>query len=277
MKTTPLPWWRTDQYDIDGAIPAELHDNAGPHGPALIQAYGDGRTQAGWGDETFMAKYLADDFAPNKALWAYRKKTQPFAFVMRSLRMVAIDIDGKNGGLEHAKKLGALPLTLAETSKSGDGYHLFYLLDQEWDEKLGFGSVHDRIGIEQGVDIRATGCVFHYHAQRWNSRSPVLLPKYLLDLLQTKQQERQHRAAHVAKVLNSEDALEILMLQDQLVSDLAKPIPAGKRNNTLFAIGGQMKQAQVPAWEELIEKRANDLGLDQDEIDKLVTNIGKFN
>ena len=36
------------------------------------------------------------------------------------------------------------------------------------------------------------------------------------------------------------------MMQDEMVSELAKPIPAGKRNQTLFAIGSQMEQAQVP-------------------------------
>ena len=63
-----------------------------------------------------------------------------------------------------------LPPTLAETSKSGDGYHLFYLVDEEWDDEKGYGLLGDRIGIEQGVDIRATGCVYHHPQQRWNDR-----------------------------------------------------------------------------------------------------------
>lgn len=276
MQTTPLPWWRTDDYVDEAPVPGFFEDLAGPHGVALVKAFDDGRTTAGWGDDRFMANYVRGEFSSRRALHTYNKGTSAFAFVMRSLPMLAVDIDGKNGGLEHAKKLGALPPTLSETSKSGDGYHLFYLLDQEWDDQLGFGSVHDRIGIEQGVDIRATGCVYHHDTQRWNDRMPVALPKYLLDLLQTKQQERKHRAQYVTAVINSQDETEILLMRDQLISDLAKPIPAGKRNNTLFAIGQQMKQAQIADWPALIEKRAQDIGLDGDETDKLVANITRF-
>jgi len=277
MQTTPLPWWRTDQYYIDEPVPVILNDLAGPNGVALVKAYDDGKTTGGWGDDRFMASYQADEFNQRRVLYGYTRGKHAFAFVMRSLRLLCLDIDGKNGGLEHAKKLGALPPTMSETSKSGDGYHLFYLLDQEWDAQLGFGSVHDRIGIEQGVDIRATGCVYHHDTQRWNGRAPVALPKYLEDLLRAKQQQRQHQAQHVAAVINSQDETEILLMRDALMTDLAKPIAAGKRNNTLFAIGQQMKTAQIADWPALIEKRADEVGLDVAETEKLVANIQRFN
>lgn len=270
---TPLPWWRTDLYDGSLAVPGNMVDLAGPKGIAIVRAFKDGRTDPGWGDDKFMANYMKGEFIPRRGLKSYEKGLSAFAFVMRSMKLVAVDIDGKNGGLEHAKKLGALPPTMAETSKSGDGYHLFYLVDDVWDDELGFAGISDRIGIETGVDIRGTGCVYHHDTQRWNDRMPVMLPQYLRDLLVTKQQERQHRAAHVAAVLNSTDPMEILMLQEQLTADLAKPIPAGKRNNTLYAIGVQMKEAAVPGWENLVDKRANDVGLSADETDKLIKNI----
>jgi hypothetical protein len=272
----PKPWWETETYDGDWALGADFQIHAGPQGPALVKAWPNGKTTGGWGDEEFMANYLADNFNARSALYAYKKKDQPFAIVMRSVKMLAVDIDGKNGGLEHAKKLGALPPTLAETSKSGNGYHLFYLVDEEWDDTHGFGSLSDRIGIEQGVDIRVTGCVFHYPQQRWNNRTPAPLPTYLHDLLRQKQQERAHRAAATAAVLDSGDEVEIMMMQDQLISDLAKPIPAGKRNNTLFAIGQQMKLAQVPDWQKLVDDRAQEVGLSTDEADKLVSNIERY-
>lgn len=277
MQTTPLPWWRTDEYDWDVAVPAAIEELSGPMGVALVRAFADGKTDAGWGDDKFMANYTSGEFNARRAVYGYSKGKHAFAFIMRSVQLVCIDIDGKNGGLEHAKKLGALPPTMSETSKSGDGYHLFYSVDQEWDEALGYGSILDRIGIEQGVDIRATGCVYHHDTQRWNDRAPAPLPKYLLDLLQTKQQERQHRAQYVAAVINSQDETEILLMRDALMTDLAKPIPAGKRNNTLFAIGQQMKTAQIADWPALIEKRAGEVGLDVEETDKLVSNIQRFN
>jgi hypothetical protein len=195
---------------------------------------------------------------------------------MRSVQLICVDIDGKNGGLSHAKKLGALPPTLAETSKSGDGYHLFYSLEGEWDDDHGFGEIRDRIGIEQGVDIRNTGCVYHHDTQRWNDRAPAPLPAYLKKLLLAKQQERANRASAIAAVLDSEDEMEILMMHDQLLADLAKPIPAGKRNNTLFAIGQQLKTAAVPDWEDKVADRAIQVGLSQDEAEKLVANIERY-
>jgi hypothetical protein len=272
----PQPWWRTDTYDRDWALDGEFTRLAGPQGVALVRAWPDGRTDPGWGEEQFMAKYQADGFNPRPVLYGYNKGKWAFAIIMRSVRLVCVDIDGKNGGLEHAKKLGALPPTLAETSKSGNGYHLFYLLEEEWDDQLGFATLHDRIGIEQGVDIRATGCVYHHDTQRWNDRAPALLPDYLRTLLVTKQQQRASRAASVVAVLDSQDEMEILLMHDALLSDLAKPIPAGKRNNTLFAIGQQLKLAQVPDWEKHIEDRATQVGLSTDEIDKLVGNIQKY-
>ena len=66
------------------------------------------------------------------------------------------------------------------------------------------------------------------------------------------------------------------MMHDDLITELAKPIPAGKRNNTLFALGSKMKEARVPEWSELLADRANEIGLDEDEIDKLIANIVKY-
>src|SRR5690606_23509761 len=102
-------------------------------------AYEGGQTQRGWGlyrrrderdpadtgdkrEPEFMPRYLRGEFLPRRALYAYEKGTSAFAIVMRSVSLVCIDIDGKHGGLEDASELGALPLTLAETSKSGTGF-----------------------------------------------------------------------------------------------------------------------------------------------------------
>lgn len=276
MTDTP-PWWMSDSYTEDLVIPSQIMGHTGPQNVALVRAYRTGKTDPGWGRETFMDHYIKGSvFAPRSILYGFYKKKWAFAFIMRSLNLVAVDIDGKNGGLEHAKHLGPLPPTLAETSKSGNGYHLFYSVDDQWDPADGFARLADHIGIVQGVDIRGTGCVYHYPSQRWNGRDIAPLPKYMLELLETKQQKQLHQAQRIQSTLNSEDQMEILMLQDELKEDLAKPIPPGRRNNTLFAIGQKMKASGLDGWDELISKRALDLGLDTDEVSKLVKNIESY-
>lgn len=276
------PWWRTDEYVDDCALPSSFDELAGPKGVALVRAFPDGRTDAGWGLESpktgegFIPRYRRGEFNARRVLFGYMKDKWAFAIVMRSVTLVCIDIDGKNGGLEHAKRLGMLPPTMAETSKSGDGYHLFYLVDEEWDPQKGFGLLNDRIGLEQGVDIRATGCVYHYKQQRWNDRGPVALPSHLHELLRQRDQRIAATTARIQTVLADHDDMEVLMLHDEIISDLAKPIPAGKRNQTLFAIGNQMREAQIPDWETKLAARGDEIGLPADEVTKLVANVGRY-
>jgi hypothetical protein len=270
---TKQPWWQIDHYSGTEPLVEQITDLAGPNGVALVKAWPDGRTDIGWGlipgkhagpEDRFMPKYNKGDF-------------NAFAIVMRSVRLVCIDIDGKNGGFEHAKKLGLLPPTLAETSKSGNGYHLFYYVNDTWDENAGYDGFSDYIGIEQGVDIRSVGCVYHHEQQRWNWRAAVPLPKQVHDLMQQRKQRRDHDNQRVTKILEDGDPMEMLMLQDELMSDLKKPIAPGKRNTTLFAIGQKMKDAQIPDWQDAITERGHQVGLDIDELDKLVKNIETYN
>lgn len=282
-----LPWWRTDAYDVDQAMPPQFDTLwCGPNGVALVKAWPDGRTDAGWGlvgptrhgvvQPGFMPRYNRNEFLSRRVLYGFNKGRWAFAFVMRSLRLVCIDIDGKNGGLEHAKKLGMLPPTLAETSKSGNGYHLFYLTEEMWDPDKGYGLLSDRIGIEQGVDIRATGCVYHHQQQRWNHRMPAALPKHLLELLQNRDQKIAAQTERIRKVLANNDDTEVLIMQDEFTSQLMKPIPEGRRNQTLFAIGSQMAEARVAGWEQLLIDRGIQLGLPSIEAEKIVQNIERY-
>jgi hypothetical protein len=280
---TSKPWWQTDVYEGDTAVPDVMRQQAGPNGLALVRAWPSGVTDKGWGllppkgeTEGFMPRYTRNEFLEKKILHGYNRGLWAFAFIMRSLRLVAIDIDGKNGGLAHVKELGMLPPTLAETSKSGDGYHLFYLVDETWDEQKGFAKLADRIGIVQGVDVRATGCVYHYDTQRWNDRLLAPLPIHLYEVLTHREEKIAAQSARIAGVLNSNDEMEILMMQTEMESDLAKPIPAGKRNTTLFAIGSQMAEAQVEDWEGKVLARADEVGLPEDEAQKIVDNIGRY-
>jgi hypothetical protein len=284
LKIQP-PWWRTDTYEDDTPIHPELAASAGPKGLALVRAWEDGRTDPGWGSPKkddpdkphFMPQYTAGKFSERRVLTGYQQLRWSFAYVMRSMRVVCVDIDGKNGGFEEIHKLGSLPPTLAETSKSGNGYHLFYrTTDDEWDDDNGFARFADRIAIIQGVDIRATGCVYHYPTQRWNTRSLAELPQFLADKLTERQTRIVAAAARITSTINSEEGHEILMLQDELVQELARDIPAGRRNNTLFAIGSQMRLAEVPDWEGKLLNRAHEVGLDDAEAKKLIANVESY-
>lgn len=280
---TSKPWWLTDKYVGEQAQPDAFEDLAGPKGVALVRAWPSGITDPGWGllppkdsTEGFMPRYMRGEFNGRRVLYGFDRDKWAFAFIMRSLRLVAIDIDGKNGGLEHAKRLGMLPVTLAETSKSGDGYHLFYSVDEDWKTSSGYSRLSDRIGLEQGVDIRATGCVYHYKQQRWNNRAIVPLPDHLYEALTYRDDKVAAQATRITSILADNDPLEVLMMHDEIMSDLAKPIPPGKRNVTLFAIGSQMQTAQVEDWETKLLARADEVGLEPAEAQKIVANISRY-
>lgn len=273
----PQPWWTTDPYDLDRLLDDQFFQYAGPQGPALVRVWAEGKTDPGWGMPAFMDRYPRGTFRPGPILAGADKRKWAFAVVMRSVRLVCIDIDEKNGGAQHVGKLGMLPLTLAETSKSGNGYHLFYATSEDvWDTEKGFAEFSDRIGLEQGVDLRATGCVYHYPQQRWNGRHIAELPIHLKDRLRTHAQRTTAAVDAIVKILDAGDEGEVLVMQTTLLDDLKKPIPAGRRNNTLFAIGTKLKLAQVPGWEDALLNRALAVGLDNDEATKLVNNVRKY-
>lgn len=280
----PPTWWKSDQYTDATPMPDAIAGLGGPEGPGLIRVFDDGRTLPGWGltgakgGEGFMPRYNRREFRASKALYAYNKVNHPFAFIMRSLNIVAIDIDGKNGGLDHAVEfLGNAPPTLAETSRSGNGFHLFYSTNELWDETTGYGELlGDHIGIVQGVDVRSTGCVYHFNTQRWNDRLIAPLPSYMETALLSRQTIREHNRSRISKIMEMEPE-DRLMMQSELETELEKPIPAGKRNNTLYAIGVQMHQAAVPDWDTKLIDRAVRAGLTYAEAAKIADNVEKYN
>ncbi len=278
MKLNSTPWWQSDEYPLAGANDGLNMDDPslwGPEGPALVQLWADGRTSQGWGRDTFMEHYKNKSFNARKIIFGYLRDAWAFAWVMRSARLICIDIDGKNGGFDHVSELGFLPPTTAEISMSGNGYHLFYLVEDEWDPVEGYGRYRDAIGLVTGVDIRGTGCVYHKSTQRWNSRPPAQLPEHLSSQLLLRGVTRERQLVNIQKTLEL-DKEEIAMMHDQLLSELKKPIPAGKRNNTLFAIGCQMEAAEIPHWDDALCERALQVGLGQDEAEKIVTNVTNY-
>lgn len=270
------PWWMSDDYSMVAAVPVDFAQRAGPKGVAVVRAWPNGKTDAGWGEDKFMSHYNRNLFDKSRKLPGYDAEQHAIAYVMRSINVVCIDIDGKNGGFDGVKELGPLPKTMAETSKSGNGYHLFYKTELEWDEQSGFDGIKDRIGVAPGVDLRGTGCVYHYPSQRWNYRPLVKFPDYLADRLKRREQQVTARVDVIKKIRATGEIEEVLVMQNDLKMELEKPIPAGRRNNTLFAIGSQMFIAGVPDWAEALSARAEQVGLDQDEIDKLVGNVQKY-
>ena len=272
-----LWWWQNpEEYTIDTPVASEFYDYAGPKGIALVRAFDNGTTDTGWGADTFMEKYMKGAFSERRALIGYEKGFNHFAIVMRSVRLVCIDIDGKNGGIEHAAELlGNVPYTLAETSRSGNGFHLYFYYPDTWDPKAGYVGLRDAIGVVQGVDVRATGCVYHYATQRWNGKPVAPLPEWIAARLKKRQHSREATISQVVSIakLGGDEAL---MQIQELLDDLAKDVPAGRRNNTLFAIGSKLMLAGYEEWEEVVSDRASELNLDFNQIAKLITSISKY-
>lgn len=287
-----MEWYEDPaQFDAPDVLPRCLRDPrgayAGPKGLALVDVYSEGRTTSGWGLTSktgpgFMENYLKGKFWAKPRILEAERKGAPFAFVMRSTRLVAIDIDrhiddGGADGFIAAAKL-KLPPTLAQTSRSGAGRHLMYSVDDSWDDVVGFGLYDDVIGLVPGVDVRATGCIYRYDTQRWNHEDIAPLPDNVRELLENRRQQKlAQRAAFAAAAAAPPDAEEALIMHDALKRELDKPMQPGKRNTSLFAIGSKMKEAGYPNWEAAVQQRAEDVGLSQDEALKIVSNIGKYN
>lgn len=283
LKTPGPPWWKTNEYTLSEAIPKALSwpSISGPHGMALVPAWDDGTTAPGWGLRSkqgpgFMSLYPQKRFRADRTLRGYEQDAWHFAFIMRAMKVIVIDIDGKNGGIENAPLLlGNAPPTLAETSKSGTGYHLFYETPDTWDLDKGFAMFDDSIGIVKGVDIRDTGCVYHHKQQRWNGLPLAPLPQHIADRLLAKKTRRADEAARLT-VISDMDEMEKLMAHEHLLEELAKPIGAGKRNATLYAIGSKLALAGVDKWEDAVQTRAGEVGLGSDEADKIIANIQRY-
>jgi hypothetical protein len=199
-------------------------------GVAVVAVYGE-KTQPGWGNERFMRNYLRQFFAHPI------EEGKPYALVMRSLRLLCVDIDGKNDGYTTAAKLN-LPPTLAETSRSGNGHHLFYEYPDVWDKEQGYVSQPDRIGMWPGIDIKSTGVVYHHSHQLWNSEAIAVLPGDVW----AKLQQRNERDAELritpsqAAELTDDD---LKFKRDILLIELSRPRKDG-RDSSLWRIGASL-------------------------------------
>ena len=134
----------------------------------------------------------------------------------------------------------------------------------------------DRDRLEPGIDIRATGCAYHYPPQKWNDLPIAPLPEGVKKYLVAKKNKKDAQTAVLQHVAVNPDSEEALVVQDALLQELAKPIPVGKRNASLFALGSKMKDAGIPEWEKALEDRANEVGLDVEETGKIIANVRRY-
>lgn len=225
------PWYlEPTQYRCQHLQP-ELEEYAGPNGIAVVKVYGE-KTQPGWGSERFMRNYVRNFFNIDKI-----QAGDPYALVMRSLRLLVVDIDGKNDGYSEASKLD-LPVTLAETSKSGNGHHLFYSYPDEWDEHDGYAAQPDRIGMWAGIDIKSSGVVYHHDHQLWNSEaiSPIS-DEVWVQLTKRNSRDSQLRITpSQAAELTDED---LKFKRDVLLIELSQDRKDG-RDTSLWRIGASL-------------------------------------
>jgi hypothetical protein len=231
------------------------------------------QTTSGWGRKKFMENFSQGKFNPKPILREFVDDKFPFGFIMRSVPLLCVDIDGKNGGLQSSPLLNLRP-TLAERSKSGNGYHLFYrVVDAEWHELYGYDEFADANGLVPGVDIRAQGIIYHYPQQRWNNLEPAPVPSPVRRLLQQKKEMREIAKARQELVMDPDD---LAIAQEQVLIRLAKPFRPGTRNNTLFAVGAEMFKYKVPKWQSLLYARGEQIGLDEREIGQIIRNIQNY-
>lgn len=78
------------------------------------------------------------------------------------------------------------------------------------------------------------------------------------------------------ELAEGKDPVEAKRLVDDALESLSKPIPHGRRNQTLFAIGSRLFLLGHEDWDELIESKAAETGLDYQEVRKLINNIQAY-
>jgi len=240
---------------------------------ALVHVQSSGATTSGWGRQDFVLNHGQGKFQPEKYLKRFGHG-RAFGIVMRSVPLLCIDIDGKNGGFQAARVL-ELPPTLAETSKSGNGLHLFYrVAGADWDPNYAYDEIPDVIGLLPGVDVKATGIVYHFPQQRWNGATIAYVPKGVMNLLSARKRtiEISKERVQASKLLDPE---ERAILADELMDELQRPLPDGRRNTTLFAWGCKA-DGVVKDWPLHLHLRGEQAGLSSSELVQIIKSVQSY-
>ncbi|QQO39289.1 DNA primase/polymerase [Microbacterium phage CrunchyBoi] len=268
-----MQWFEDkEQYTSDAPLLPEIE--AQPE-LDLVRVYPNGKTQSGWNIKEYMENHEAGAFKPRRALKFYDMYNMAFGISMRSVPYIAIDIDGKNGGIETANAL-RLTKTAAEISKSQNGFHIIYEVPfTQWNEKRGFDELPDILGILPGIDIKGTGILYHYPGQLWNTHPIMPLPQKLFELVASTRDTR--RLRRLSRVNTSDmDPDDLVIAHDQLKTELAGKFTQGGRNQKLYAIGSQMRAAAYPDWDSALYERGAQIGLDMDEVTSIIRNIEAY-
>ncbi|QKY80360.1 DNA primase/polymerase [Microbacterium phage Pabst] len=270
-----MQWFEdNEQYINDEPVATQIQAE---HGDKLdlVRLYPNGKTQAGWNAKEYMDNHKRGAFAPRRALRFFNKYDMPFGMLMRSVPLVGIDIDGKNGGIETSNAL-RLTRSLAETSRSGNGYHVIYSVPfTQWHDQRGYDELPDIIGLLPGVDIKGTGLLFHHSTQKWNNLQIAPLPQKLFELISGARDARRLRRLSRVDTFDM-DPDDLVIAHDQLKTELAGRFTPGGRNQKLFAIGSQMRAAAYENWEQALYDRGEQIGLDLDEVTSIIRNIEAY-
>ena len=82
--------------------------------------------------------------------------------------------------------------------------------------------------------------------------------------------------AQIKELHDKGDEVEIKRLISEAQESLKRQIPLGRRNQTLFAIGSQLYLLGFEYWQDKIEEKAEECGLDPAETAKIVHNIPNY-
>ncbi|QOC56094.1 DNA primase/polymerase [Microbacterium phage Zhengyi] len=271
-----MQWFEDkEQYIVDEPVAPQIMNEYGER-LDLVRLFPSGKTQPGWNNKEFMENHDRGAFAPKRALRFFNRYDMPFGLLMRSVPLVGIDIDGKNGGIETSNAL-RLTRSLAETSRSGDGFHIVYSVPfTQWNPKTGYSELPDLLGLIPGVDIKGTGLLFHHSSQKWNNLRIAPLPPTLFDLITNTRDSRQLRRLAREVKAPEMDPDDLVIVHDQLKTSLEGKFPVGGRNQKLFALGAQMRAAAYPHWEKALYERGAQIGLDKEEISSIIKNIDAY-
>lgn len=118
--------------------------------------------------------------------------------VVASSGLLVVDVDGRNGGFESAKKLAAVRAQAGYIVRtgSGNGEHWYFKLPAEWAGKSLSGTLRDYPGIDfkSSGFVVGVGCEHHsgqrYEAQHGSPAEVTEAPSELLELLYRPERQR---------------------------------------------------------------------------------------
>jgi hypothetical protein len=213
------------------------------------------------------------------------------ALLMKSINVLCVDIDGKNGGMDNLHKLGYLPPTLAEISRSGTGYHLYYSLTDAQNSTFSMDFA-GKSALATGVDIKTQGLVFQAVAtskhQMYNARQLSLIPDSLANLVELNTIKKQKarvffkspqglKELEKKRQAQPKDEWDWSSLGTPCSGYCLSPIPQGMRNDSLYTFGLAKMANGETDWEKHMGHAARKSNIPNDELGVLVGQVKRSN